>query len=278
MFKSLSLGMLKQKGSLSEAIRLAAAHGFGGVDLSAKQVAEYVAAEGAGSVKALLVENGLKPGVCGGLLPGKTTVPDEDWAAAIEALPGLAATAQVEGFSVTISVMLPFDDDPKDACFALHLKRLGDACAMLGEYGFRLAIEYVSQKTRRAGAPHEFLYDLKGTMELVNAVGAANLGILLDSFHWYCASETVADIKALDVDRIVVVHLADAPDRPMDEQVAFERELPGNGVADLTGFCRTLAEMGYDGSVTCEPFQTFDGMTCDEVLDQVGRSMDSVML
>jgi sugar phosphate isomerase/epimerase len=115
-------------------------------------------------------------------------------------------------------------------------------------------------------------------MELVNAVGAANLGILLDSFHWYCASETVADIKALDVDRIVVVHLADAPDRPMDEQVAFERELPGNGVADLTGFCRTLAEMGYDGSVTCEPFQTFDGMTCDEVLDQVGRSMDSVML
>jgi sugar phosphate isomerase/epimerase len=173
--------------------------------------------------------------------------------------------------------MLPFHDEPKEACFELHLKRLKPACEMLADYGFRLAIEYVSQETRRAGAPYEFIYDLAGTMELVEAVGAPNAGILLDSFHWYCASETAEDIKALDVDRIVVVHLADAPDRPMSEQVAFERELPGNGVADLKGFCRALAEMGYDGSVTCEPFQAFEGMTRDEALEHVSQAMDSVM-
>jgi sugar phosphate isomerase/epimerase len=278
MFKSLSLGMLKHSGGVADAVRLAVAHGFGGVDVSAKQLADYVAANGTGSVKSLLAANGLKPGVLGGLLPGKTGVDEAEWSAGMDALPGLAAKAQAEGFSCTTSVMLPFHDElPREECFALHLKRLGQACGLLADFGFRLAVEYVSQKTRRAGGAHEFLYDLKGTMKLVDAVGAPNLGILLDSFHWYCASESLADIEALDVERIVVVHLADAPDRPMDEQVAFERELPGNGVADLRGFCRTLAKMGYDGSVTCEPFQTFEGMTCDEALAQVSEAMDSVM-
>ena len=203
MFKSLSLGMLKQRGGLADAVRLASAHGFGGVDVSAKQIAEMVAAEGAGSVKALLAGHGIAPGVCAGLIPGKTTVEEAEWAAAIAALPALAATAQAEGFSRTTTVMLPFHDEPKNECFALHVKRLGEACAILADHGFRLAVEYVSQKTRRAGAPHEFLFDLKGTMGLVEAVGAANLGILLDSFHWHCAAETTADIRALGVDRIV---------------------------------------------------------------------------
>jgi sugar phosphate isomerase/epimerase len=60
--------------------------------------------------------------------------------------------------------------------------------------------------------------------------------------------------------------------------VAFDRELPGEGVADMRGFCRTLSEMGYDGPVTCEPFMTFEGMDREAVVDQVSRAMDSVMV
>ncbi len=277
MYKSLSLGMLKQPGGLVESVRLAAAHGFAGVDVSATQLADYEAAEGAGSVQVLLAAHGVRPGIVSRLLPGTTAVKEEEWTAAIAELPRLAAVAQGAGFSRTTSVMLPFHDTPKAACFALHVQRLKQAAPILHEFGFRLAIEYVSQKTRRAGAPHEFLYDLAGTTELLDAVGEPNLGVLLDSFHWHCAGESLADIQQLGVDRIAVVHLADAPDRPLAEQVAFERELPGEGVADLRGFCRTLAEMGYAGPVTCEPFKAFTGMTCDEALACVSQAMDSVM-
>lgn len=278
MYKSLSLAMLKQPGGLVESVQLAAAHGFAGVDVSAMQLAEYEEVQGAGSVAALLAAHGVRPGVATRLLPGTTAVKEEEWAAAIADLPRLAAVAQSAGFSRTASVMLPFHDTPRAGCFALHVQRLQQACPLLREFGFGLAIEYVSQTTRRAGAPHEFLYDLRGTTELLDAVGEPNLGVLLDSFHWHCAGETLADIQALGVDRIVVVHLADAPDRPLAEQVAFERELPGEGVADLRGFCRTLADMGYAGPVTCEPFKTFADMTSAEALDQVSLAMKAVML
>ena len=278
MYKSLSLGMLKQPGGLVESVELAAAHGFAGVDVTATQLADYEATEGTGSVRTLLATHGVVPGIAARLLPGTTAVKEEEWATAMADLPRLAAVAQSAGFFRTASVMLPFHDTPKEACFALHVQRLKQACPLLREFGFGLAIEYVSQKTRRAGAPHEFLYDLRGTSELLDAVGEPNLGVLLDSFHWHCAGETLADIRALGVDRIVVVHLADAPDRPLAKQVAFERELPGQGVADLRGFCRTLADMGYAGPVTCEPFKTFAGMTSAEALDQVSQAMNVVML
>ena len=45
--------------------------------------------------------------------------------------------------------------------------------------------------------------------------------------------------------------------RAINEQVAFERELPGDsGEIDLAAFIGALQSVGYDGPLTCEPMNT----------------------
>jgi len=48
------------------------------------------------------------------------------------------------------------------------------------------------------------------TKELILDIGAPNLGIVLDSWHWYCAGETIDDLMTLNNQDIVAVDLNDA--------------------------------------------------------------------
>ncbi len=57
---------------------------------------------------------------------------------------------------------------------------------------------------------------------------------MLDSWHWYLAGETEADLLALNNKEIILVDLSDVPSGiPMDQQEDFSRELPATtGIID----------------------------------------------
>ncbi|MBN8215593.1 MAG: sugar phosphate isomerase/epimerase [Spirochaetes bacterium] len=272
MFRSFSPGMLGIKEPLEKLFALAKEGGFEGLDLSMKSVQDFEAAQGPGTVKRLMAEYGLKPGFLSGLLPVRLSAEQKEWDDLLACLAPRAALGKELGFTRTFIVMLPFHECLAfDACYALSLARLRQAGAALAPFGIRIGVEYVSQPTRRAGQKHEFLYDMAGTLRLLDEAGAPNVGLLLDSFHWHCAGETPGAVAALPASRIVSAHLADAPQRPLAEQVAFERALPGEGVADLAGFCDALKKTGFDGPVSCEPFwKPFESMPALDVSKRVG--------
>ena len=83
-----------------------------------------------------------------------------------------------------------------------------------------------------------------------------NVGLLLDAWHLYTSGGSVADLEQITAQDIVTVHVNDAPAGiPVDEQIDNVRCLPmETGVIDLQAFMRKLAELGYDGPVTTEPF------------------------
>ena len=101
-----------------------------------------------------------------------------------------------------------------------------------------------------------FIYSMTETKELIAEVDAAGLGIVLDSWHWHMAEESVEDILTLENDDVVACDLNDAPAGvPIDEQQDGRRELPAaTGVIDLKGFLNALVKIGYDGPVRAEPF------------------------
>ena len=92
--------------------------------------------------------------------------------------------------------------------------------------------------------------------ELLAEIGRPNMGFVLDSWHWYTANETLADLRTLTNRDIVSIDLNDAPaGRKVDEQKDGERELPcATGVIDVAGFLNTLNELGCDAPARCEPF------------------------
>jgi sugar phosphate isomerase/epimerase len=275
MFTCLGPGLIGLALDPLATIQVAARHGYQGVDLPIPAIAD------AGPLREALAATGLRRGCAGGLLPGKTTVPDAEWDAAVAELETRAARAAALGFTRSTSVILPFHEGlPFAENLALHRRRLHQVAPVLAAHGIRLGLEYVSQQTRRALYPHHFVHDLAATLDLLAELDQPTLGLLLDSFHWYCAGEGTADIDALRNHQVVVAHLNDAiAGRSLAEQVAFERELPGaSGMLDGAGFLRALERIGYDGPVTAEPMnETLKLLPVDERAATTLAAIQAVM-
>jgi len=157
-----------------------------------------------------------------------------------------------------------------------HGRRLQKVANILGHHNIKFGLEYVGPKTLMARDRYPFVSSMKEGIELLDAIGESNVGFVLDSFHWYCAQESVADILSLDKDQIVTVDLNDAIEgRNEYEQLDWERMLPGDsGVIDLEGFIGALKIIGYDGPVRAEPFnQELKDMNDEEAVEVTYRAM-----
>jgi len=140
--------------------------------------------------------------------------------------------------------------------FKQHAKRLGDVAKILGVYNIKLGLEYVGPKTLMARDKYPFVHTMAECKELIAATGEPNVGVQLDSFHWYCAGETKADLLSLSNEDIITVDLNDARSGfTADAQIDGKRELPmATGMVDMQAFMDALVEIGYDGPTRAEPF------------------------
>lgn len=247
MFRNLSPGAVGISVPAPEAMALARTVGFGGMDLPGG----LPPAE----LRALYERHGLCVGAMG--LPVEFRADPAKYEQGMAGLRAVAKAAAEAGCTRCATWLRPASDELTYlANFRLHVDRLRPAAQILGEYGIRLGLEYVGPKTSRDGKRYEFIHNLPQLLELCGAIGTGNVGLLLDSWHWYTAHETVEDLLRLDNSLVVQVHVNDAPAGvPVDQQKDNVRDLPGaTGVIDIAGFLRCLATMGYDGPITPEPF------------------------
>ena len=278
MFRSLNPGAIGIKAPLSEGLELAKAAQFQGLSINMPEVAALVEEKSVAFVNALFDEAGLKMGAWG--LPVNWRADEDEFKQELTKLPGYAQTAQALGCTRLSTWILSFSDDiPFDQNFEFHVQRFQPIGKILNEYGCRLGLEFIGPKTFRTGHKYEFVHTMEGMLELCNAIGTGNMGLLLDSYHWYTSHGTIDDLKKLTLDQVVTVHINDAPAGiPVDEQLDQVRCLPGEtGVIDLTGFLQCLAEMGYQGPVMPEPFsQTVKDMAPLQAAQTTGQYFKEV--
>jgi sugar phosphate isomerase/epimerase len=144
------------------------------------------------------------------------------------------------------------------ANFRQHSTRLREVGKVLGDHGVRLGLEYVGPKSSWTAMRFPFIHTMAEMRELIAAIDQPGVGLVLDSWHWYTAHETQADLETLKGSDVICCDLNDAPAGiPTDEQRDGVRDLPcATGVIDLKTFLNALARMGYDGPVRAEPFKT----------------------
>jgi len=140
--------------------------------------------------------------------------------------------------------------------FRQHARRLGEVAKVLKDHQIRLGLEYVATKTSRDPLKYPFVHTMAEMKDLIAEIGTGNVGIVLDSWHWWQAGDSVPDILTLKGDQIIQVHLNDAPAGIAKEaQLDNHRELPlATGVIDAGAFLTALNQIGYDGPVCAEPF------------------------
>lgn len=140
--------------------------------------------------------------------------------------------------------------------FRQHAARLRETAQILKDHGLRLGLEYVGTFTSRAKARYPFIHTLVETRDLIAEIGTGNVGLVLDSWHWWQAEDTIDDLLTLKDVEVVSVDLNDAPANvPKDQQSDGRRELPAaTGVIDHAAFLKALQRIGYSGPVRAEPF------------------------
>jgi sugar phosphate isomerase/epimerase len=138
----------------------------------------------------------------------------------------------------------------------LHAARFREIARMLGGAGLRLGIEYVGPKTAWTSQRYPFIHSMAEMRDLIPEIGQGNVGLVLDSWHWYHAGDSGADILALHASDVVSVDLNDAPvGVAKDQMVDGKRELPvATGIIDAKTFLQSLKRIGFAGPVRAEPF------------------------
>jgi sugar phosphate isomerase/epimerase len=276
MYKGFASGMLGFGGrKIEDDIPLAVKYGYEGILIDITEESK----KDAGKFVELLAKNNLKNGGFG--LPVDFRQSADKFEDDMKKLPALCEFARKTGANRCNTWILPYSDtlDYK-ANFELHKTRLGRAAKVLEDCGIRFGLEFVGPPDSRKGKKYEFIHNLDSLIELIQAIGASNLGYLLDVYHWDLAGQAYKDFKKIPGNEwVVVAHINDAvAGVPVDELKDQSRELPGaTGVLKIADFMKGLQDLKYDGPVCVEPFYApFKTMAFEDALKMATSAMDKV--
>ena len=121
-------------------------------------------------------------------------------------------------------------------------ENLTEIAAIGAQYGIKFQIEVV------AFTPFN---SLKQGLEIIKAVGADNVGVVIDFWHLYAGGDTTPEeVAAMDADLIYGVHFCDGrrlhPGEAWDERVQRNYQ-PGEGEVDIARWVAAVKQSGYNG-------------------------------
>ena len=270
----LSLGRIGFHASFPESVELAAKYGFEGLDPDA----DYLASLNDDALHRLLDDlqrRKLKFGAAG--LPVEFRTDFDTFNSDLKKLPATAAILEKAGIWRVNTWIMPCSNDLTYLQnFRQHTERLRLCAQVLADHGQKLGLEYVSPRTLWRSQRHPFIHTMSEMKELLAAIGTNNLGIQLDSWHWFNAEESAQDILTLRPEDVITVDLNDAPSGlTLDQYRDNSRELPAaTGVIPVKQFLDALAQIRYDGPIQAEPFNAaLRAMPIDQACAQTSEAM-----
>ncbi|WP_010274126.1 sugar phosphate isomerase/epimerase family protein [Paenibacillus senegalensis] len=250
MLKGLTRAGLGDIGNIEQWIEAASRHHFQAIDPDAGELVEWVSAKGAEKAAAFLEQNNIRIGSIS--LSVQWRESEEQFISGLPALSQQAAVASSLGCRSCGTYILPSTDRDPVRFMAQATRRLRIIAQILAPYGIKLALEFVGPHHLRTKWKHPFLWEMDATLEWIQAINEPNVGLLLDSYHWYTNGLSEADIRSLSAEQIAHVHINDAPDVPIAEVLDNDRVYPGEGVIDLPAFLKAVKQTGYQGAVSQE--------------------------
>ena len=96
---------------------------------------------------------------------------------------------------------------------------------------------------------------LEEDFDIVKAVNRKNIGMVLDTFHFYAGGSSINAIRNINKEKIFIFHINDAEKLPKSELQDAHRLYPGEGVIPLKEIISRLKDIQYDGPVSLEMFR-----------------------
>jgi 2-keto-myo-inositol isomerase len=157
--------------------------------------------------------------------------------------------AQAIGAETVIVVPSP---RPKGVSLAAiereSVRVLRQLSAVARPYGVRLAYEFL-------GFADCTVNTLAQCAAIVEKVARPNVGLVLDTFHFFAGGSSLASIRQVNPEKIFIVHINDVERAPRRKMHDALRLYPGKGILPLAGILRALKAVGYAGGFSVEIFR-----------------------
>jgi len=237
--------------TLDEKAALAQKYGYDGFDCSFAELQRHANGD-LNAVRAVLAKHDVVLASVPGVLSAQLFGPEAEWDAAIGQIAQRASVVVAAGGTYTNSVLFNKITQPKEELWPQTVRRLHQVAQALDGTGVRLGIKYLGVRSLRPERPYVFVQSLAETLQLFEEAQALHLGLVIDSYHWHAAGDSVEAIRRLPSEQLVAFHLSDATDVPLADLQDQERLLPGEGVIPLTPLLLAALDAGFDGFVGME--------------------------
>ena len=227
-----------------EDLKATAGAGFKAIEISPQKLADFTKEKPLARAKELLDEFHLKAaGLCGYSLGAfsKSEAP----LGAFEQ--GIKLAGSINTNIILVYFDRPSVDMPKDEAFEVVVKRSEVLAEKAEEAGIKIALEPLAR--------HPIVPGPEEALKIVKEVASQSLGIMMDTFHYFCSGIRPEEVKKIPVDLLLIVHINDCEDLPREQLSDKNRLYPGEGIMPLPEYLTALREINYQGYLSVELFR-----------------------
>jgi len=242
-------GATTMKADLPTDIRIAGNAGFEGLEIWAAKMDAYLEDHTVGDLKSLFIEQGIEP-VSINSIEFISFRPPGEYEGIQSRCRQLCEIARGLGCEkiVVVPSPLPEGGAGEEEILKESVTVLRDLAGIAEPHGVKLAFEFL-------GFSWCSVRTLQACWEIVRRVDRDNVGLVIDTCHFYAGGSSLAAIEDVDPDRIFIFHINDVEDRPREIIEDAHRLLPGEGVIPLGSILECLARTGFNGLCSIELFR-----------------------
>jgi len=262
-FNTITAGRQKP---LEEIIQWSGQAGFGALEIDQNHIAESLTRFSMGELKTRISDAGLET----------ASIMAFNLAPLDEAGPGIAKIREGTEFARELGapMLLVYcaTNIPKEMPIDEALNRAAERTSEFAKVANPIAIglEPIGRTTLMGGPA--------AALEIAARSKQANVGIVMDTFHFHLSQIPDSEVRAIPREKLLMVHVNDAENLPVEKLRDGHRLHAGLGVLPLVETFRTLNEIGYDGFLSIEIFrEEYWNQPVNQVVLEAKRSLDAVL-
>jgi len=242
-------GATTMRADLATDLQAAKEAGFDYLEIWAAKLRGFLKERSAAELKDLFSESGLAP-LSINSIEHITFRDAQAYDAIKRECEELSAIAAAVGCPCIVVVpgRLPKGGATRENVIGESIKVLTELCDISAAHNVALAFEFLGQTD--CSVP-----TLDLAAEIVREVNRKDLGVVIDSFHFYAGNSTFDMIESLDPEMIRIFHINDAEDLPREQLEDRHRLLPGLGILPLAQMLSSFRKIGYDKVASVEIFR-----------------------
>jgi 2-keto-myo-inositol isomerase len=150
-------------------------------------------------------------------------------------------------FVVVVPGKMP-ENATREEIISESIRVLDELADIAAKHDVALAFEFLGQQDCS-------VQTLELCNEIVELVNRPNVGLVLDTFHFYAGGSTFESIRKVEPGNICIFHINDAEDFPKEQLTDAHRLYPGEGILPIREIKRELDGIDYDRVVSIEIFR-----------------------